>query len=94
MGAGDVLLFHSHTVHAARPNISDGALRISADYRFQSASLPVVADSLQPHMGRLRWDDVYADWPEPGDLRFYWRRLPLDVAPRRADLFVAEPTHR
>ena len=74
--AGDVLLFHSHTVHRALPNRTADGLRLSADYRYQDASAPVVAHSLEPHYGRLSWEQVYADWPEGDDLRYYWRRLP------------------
>lgn len=46
--AGDVLVFHSLTVHAAKPNRS-GSLRLSADYRYQPLSDPVVEGSLLPH---------------------------------------------
>lgn len=46
--AGDLLLFHSLTVHRAKPNRSD-RLRLSADYRYQAASQPVVKESLAPH---------------------------------------------
>lgn len=35
--AGDVLLFHSHTVHKAIPNLSGNILRLSADNRYQLA---------------------------------------------------------
>ena len=35
--AGDVLLFHSHTVHKAIPNTSGNILRLSADNRYQLA---------------------------------------------------------
>lgn len=48
MTAGDVLLFHSLTVHAAKPNLTD-RLRLSADFRYQSVRQPVVADTLEPH---------------------------------------------
>ena len=48
MAAGDALLFHSLTVHAARPNRTD-RVRLSVDYRYQSAREPVVEGSLRPH---------------------------------------------
>lgn len=35
--AGDVLLFHSHTVHKAMPNVSGNILRLSCDNRYQLA---------------------------------------------------------
>ncbi len=33
--AGDVLLFHSHTIHKAMPNVSGNILRLSCDNRYQ-----------------------------------------------------------
>jgi hypothetical protein len=45
---GDVLIFHSFTVHRALPNRGD-RLRLSADYRYQSADDPIKPDALQPH---------------------------------------------
>lgn len=78
MEAGDVLLFHSLTVHQARDHCSP-RLRLSLDMRFQRARDPVHSDSLLPHYGRLTWDEISAGWP-PGDrLRRYWERLPLTV---------------
>ena len=44
---GDVLVFHSLTVHYAPPNEGD-RLRLSVDYRFQSASDPVAPGVLVP----------------------------------------------
>ena len=55
---GDALLFHSMTVHGALPNLSQH-IRLSADYRFQSASEPVAKSSLLP----AGYPQV-ADWPE------------------------------
>lgn len=81
MGAGDVLIFHSHTVHAGRPNRSARDLRMSADYRYQGVSQPVVADSLEPHYGRLTWEEITADWSDR-DLAYYWTRLPLNIVER------------
>ena len=55
---GDVLFFHSHTVHQGLANLSGNQLRLSVDYRYQKASDPVMG----PHQGRLTWSEVYADW--------------------------------
>ena len=66
------------TIHAARPNITENRLRISVDYRYQGVSQPVVPDSLEPHYGRLTWEDIYTDWTS--DLPYYWRDLPLTYA--------------
>lgn len=91
LGAGDVLIFHSHTVHRALPNLTPDGVRLSADYRYQDAAAPVVADSLEPHFGRLSWDEVYADWAPDDPLRHYWLRGPgLSVVQR--DGGVQAPT--
>ena len=81
LSTGDVLFFHSLTVHAARPNLSENRLRISVDYRYQGVSQPVVADSLEPHFGRQTWEQIYRGWQNPA-LPFYWRELPLNIVAR------------
>jgi len=68
---GDALIFHSLTVHRALPN-RGGSLRLSVDYRFQREGEALTAGCLEPHFGRLSWDDVYTGW-ERDDLRYYWR---------------------
>jgi hypothetical protein len=78
MEAGDVLLFHSYTVHSGRPNVTSSDLRISADYRYQAVSQPVSAGSLKPHYERLTWDEITKDWKDRTLVR-YWERLPLVV---------------
>jgi hypothetical protein len=72
--AGDVLAFHSHTVHAALPNLTAERMRLSVDFRYQPLSHPVRADSLLPHYGRLSWDEIYAAWAS-ADGQYYWRAL-------------------
>lgn len=61
--AGDVIVFHSLTVHAALPNRTD-ALRLSVDYRYQSATDPVDRGSLLPHSYPLipAWEELTRDW--------------------------------
>lgn len=61
--AGDVILFHSLTVHGALPNETDG-LRLSVDFRYQAADEPVGRGSLEPHyLGALPdWDEITAGW--------------------------------
>jgi len=83
--AGDVLLFHSLTVHAASPNFSR-QLRISLDCRFQDyrralhpANLAFAGDS-----GKS-WEKTYADW-RSDDLKYYWKSLPLAFRPSPAEL--------
>lgn len=79
--AGDVLIFHSHTVHRAIPNRTADQLRISVDYRYQGVSQPLVEDGLLPHYNRLTWDEIYAGWTVP-DLQYYWRELGLQTVER------------
>lgn len=77
---GDVLLFHSLCVHRATPNLTPDRMRLSLDYRYQGVSQPVTQGSLEPHMGCLSWDEIYAGWRETR-LQYYWRSLPLNIVP-------------
>lgn len=78
--AGDVLIFHSHTVHKALPNRTQ-KIRLSVDYRYQGISQPIVPDGLEPHYGRLSWNEIYEGWTRP-ELQYYWRELNLTTAAR------------
>ncbi len=78
---GDLLLFHSHTIHKALPNVSGTRIRISVDYRYSALSQPIVSDGLEPHFGRLGWDEIYAGWRDP-DLQYYWQRMPVKTIAR------------
>jgi len=79
LAAGDAIVFHSHTVHRALLNRSD-RLRLSVDYRFQREGEPLTAGCLQPHFGRLSWDQIYAGWSRQ-DLCYYWRSKRYTVVP-------------
>jgi hypothetical protein len=96
---GDVLVFHSLTVHGALPNVSD-RLRLSVDYRYQSASEPVAHRTLTPHFfpDVPDWDELTKDWDDrstvtaPDDLEVGGFELPwndLTVGPSR---FVPLPS--
>ncbi len=74
---GDVLIFHSMTVHKGLPNSSD-RLRMSMDARYQKASEPIAPGSLLPHSQPSTWEEVYAGWPDL-DLKYYWRKWDLEV---------------
>ena len=83
--AGDGLIFHSLTEHAAAPNLSR-QLRISLDCRFQDyrrvlnpANLAFAGDS-----GKS-WEKTYASW-ESDDLKYYWKSLPLNLKPSKLEL--------
>jgi ectoine hydroxylase-related dioxygenase (phytanoyl-CoA dioxygenase family) len=95
INAGDVLLFHSLTVHAASPNLSQ-QLRISLDCRFQDyrrvlnpANLAFAGES-----GKS-WEKTYAGW-RSDDLKYYWKKLPLALQPSKSELeylaMTAEPS--
>lgn len=79
MSCGDVLLFHSLTVHQARHNATPDQIRFSCDYRYQARSKPVHEHSLLPHMGWFSWEELYANWPADDPLCFYWRVYDLDI---------------
>ncbi|HMN30888.1 MAG TPA: phytanoyl-CoA dioxygenase family protein [Caldilineaceae bacterium] len=90
--AGDVLVFHSHTVHKALPNITRDQIRISVDYRYQGVSGALVEDGLLPHYNRLTWDQIYQGWRRP-ELQYYWRDLPLTTVARDGSFHAnAKPT--
>jgi hypothetical protein len=77
--AGDVLIFHSRTVHKAEPNVSDGAVRVSVDTRFCDYGAPVFSTNLEPHHGwrieGLDWPRVYTGWKDAA-LQYYWKDYP------------------
>ncbi len=70
--AGDVVVFHSLTVHRGSPNLTN-RLRLSADFRFQRAADPITSASCEPFVTSLSWDDIYAGWSSDR-LQYYWRR--------------------
>ena len=91
LNAGDVLIFHSLTVHEALPNLSD-RLRISLDCRFQDYRRPVNPGTLVfAGTGKRSWDSIYAKWRND-DLKYYWKRLPLHFKPTQSELAVLAET--
>jgi ectoine hydroxylase-related dioxygenase (phytanoyl-CoA dioxygenase family) len=85
LNAGDVLIFHSLTVHAASPNRSE-RLRISLDCRFQDARRVLNPSNLvfAGESGKS-WDKTYAGW-QSNELKFYWKNIPLTLSPSKAEL--------
>jgi hypothetical protein len=79
VGAGDVVIFHSRTVHRAQPNVDDRRWRLSVDTRFCPYGEPVFSTNLEPHHGwripKLDWEYVYRNWRRR-DLCYYWRDYP------------------
>ena len=83
--AGDVLIFHSLTVHAAAPNRSE-QMRLSIDCRFQDyrrALNPAVL-AFAGESGKS-WERTYKDWPSD-ELKYYWKGLPLNLKPSKLEL--------
>ena len=69
--SGDVLTFHSHTVHKSLPSLSKERVRLSCDFRYQPADEPIDPSSLRPH-GPFTWEELYEGW-QRSDLQFYWK---------------------
>ena len=76
---GDVLVFHSMTVHKGLPNTSDN-LRLSIDARYQRVSDPTAPDSLEPHGKLITWEEIYGDWPNH-ERKYYWRDREMTLQP-------------
>ena len=85
--AGDVLLFHSLTVHEAVPNRSR-RFRISLDCRFQSYERVIDPGAFVfTGAGERSWENTYASWTaDATELKYYWTKLPLRLKPSKAEL--------
>jgi ectoine hydroxylase-related dioxygenase (phytanoyl-CoA dioxygenase family) len=90
VNAGDVLIFHSLTVHAASPNLSK-RLRISLDCRFQDSGRVLnPANLVFAGESGKSWDKTYSGW-RSDELKFYWKRIPLTLNPSKAEVaYLAE----
>lgn len=80
---GDVLVFHSLTIHKALANDTE-RMRISVDFRFQAEGEELTERCLQPHFERESWDEIYRNWDRE-ELKYYWREkqfktVPFDMA--------------
>ncbi len=80
---GDTLIFGCLMVHGALPNTTEDRLRVSLDNRYMSLGLPVSENMLTPHLngGRLTWEDVYEDWPNDHELKYYWEKEEFETIP-------------
>jgi hypothetical protein len=81
---GDVVVFHSFTVHEAPPNRGD-ELRLSVDYRYQSRDDPIDAGSTLPHgyPAVPGWDELTRGW---STRRWIELPAPVEVTPTRDPL--------
>lgn len=79
MQRGDVIIFHSCTIHKAEPNTAESDVRVSVDTRFCRYGTPVFSLNLYPHhswtIDRLDWDYVYRNWSS-SRLQHYWEQYP------------------
>ena len=73
---GDTLIFGCLMVHGALPNTTEDQLRVSLDNRYMKLGLPISEHMLTPHLngGRLTWEQVYEDWPEDHELKYFWEK--------------------
>ena len=79
---GDVLMFHSLTIHRGRDNMTEDRIRLATSARYQSVSEPVDEDALTVHLGCAKWEEVYSDWKtERLTLKYYWNAIDMDVQP-------------
>ena len=85
INAGDVLIFHSLTVHAASPNLSK-QLRLSLDCRFQDYNRVFNPTNVvfAGESGKS-WEKTYAGWHSE-DLKYYWKKLPLAFQPSKLEI--------
>ena len=91
INAGDVLIFHSLTVHAASANRSQ-QLRISMDCRFQSSGRAIHPANLafSGESGKS-WEAMYAGW-RSDDLKYYWKGMPLKLQPSKSEIETLSKT--
>jgi ectoine hydroxylase-related dioxygenase (phytanoyl-CoA dioxygenase family) len=85
---GDAIIFHSLTVHRSLPNTTN-QMRLSVDYRFQREGEALTPGCLEPHFGRVQWEQIYGGWSRE-DLKYYWRDKRYSVVPWQPTL--GEPT--
>ena len=76
LACGDVIVFHSCTVHRSLPNRTENRIRLSCDFRYQPQSQPVEERALEPHGSMITWEETYSGWTGD-DLQYYWRDLEL-----------------
>lgn len=75
--SGDLLVFHSLTVHRALPNTTK-QMRLSVDYRFQKEHEDITSPCLEPHFRQEPWDKIYQGWQRQ-DLKYYWRNKKFNL---------------
>ena len=79
--SGDVLMFHSLTIHRGRDNVTEDRIRLATSARYQSVSEPVDEDALTVHLGCAKWEEVYSGWEMDDSLKYYWNSVDMNVQP-------------
>ena len=86
---GDVLMFHSLTIHRGRDNVTEDRIRLATSARYQSVSEPVDEDAPGVHLGIAEWGEVYSGWDADDSLKYYRNSIDMEVQPayhrRRAE---------
>ena len=78
---GDVVMFHSLTIHRGRNNVTEDRIRLATSARYQLVSEPVDEDALTVHLGCAKWEEVYSEWETDDPLKYYWKSIDMDVQP-------------
>ncbi len=78
---GDVVMFHSLTIHRGRDNMTEDRIRLATSARYQSVSEPVDEAALSVHLGCAKWEEVYSEWETDDPLKYYWNAIDMDVQP-------------
>ena len=80
---GDLVIFHSLSIHRALPNQSD-RMRISVDYRYQAEGQDMTKNCLVTHCDRQPWSKIYEGWDRE-DLKYYWKNKQVNFVPWNHD---------
>ena len=78
---GDVVMFHSLTIHRGRDNVTQDRIRLATSARYQSVNEPVDEAALTVHLGCAKWEEVYSEWEPDDSLKYYWNAIDMDVQP-------------
>ena len=59
--------------------IKTNIIRLSCDFRYQPVTEPIYIKSLTPHLQLISWDEVYEEWDDSDDLKYYWEKFDLKI---------------
>jgi len=78
---GDVLMFHSLSIHRGRNNMTKDRIRLATSARYQPVSESIDEAALRVHMDWVDWKEIYSGWEIRDPLKYYWKSVDLDVQP-------------